>query len=345
VNISGTIPPIFASSAAHVPGHARELQRARARRLQRHHQPRRLALQHALRSLIVFFCFFYTNITFQAVDVAENLKKQQANIPGIRPGKQTAEYIYAVVQRVTVGGAMYVATVCVLPQHPRGDVLRVQAGQIELLGHVADDRGRRRARYRQPDRGTPHLPKLRGPHRPRRWSRSRAPFHRGWVSAMIVILVGPPGSGKGTQAEFLVARFGIPQVSTGDMLRAAKKAGTLDKEFLEIMDAGGLVPDEAILDSSSDVSPSRTTAERFSARRLPANGSPGRRPRRRCSRSKGLKLDAVIQLDVPRETSSRSASSTAAAIKADGQDLPPASTTRRRTASSWTTGQMISPRP
>jgi preprotein translocase subunit SecY len=63
---------------------------------------------HDLCCLHLFFCFFYTNITFQAVDVAENLKKQQANIPGIRPA-QTADYILKVVQRITVGGAAYVA--------------------------------------------------------------------------------------------------------------------------------------------------------------------------------------------------------------------------------------------
>ena len=57
----------------------------------------------------------YTNVTFQPVDVADNLKKQQANIPGIRPGKQTADYIHRVIQRITFGGAVYVAVVCVLP--------------------------------------------------------------------------------------------------------------------------------------------------------------------------------------------------------------------------------------
>jgi adenylate kinase len=65
---------------------------------------------------------------------------------------------------------------------------------------------------------------------------------------MLLVLVGPPGSGKGTQAKFVCARYGIPQISTGDMLRAAKKAGTLDRRYLEIMDAGGLVPDEAMID-------------------------------------------------------------------------------------------------
>jgi preprotein translocase subunit SecY len=75
--------------------------------------------------LIIIFCFFYTNVTFQPVDVAENLKKQQANIPGIRPGKQTADYIQGVMNRITFGGAMYVAAVCVLPSVV-GDLLRVQ---------------------------------------------------------------------------------------------------------------------------------------------------------------------------------------------------------------------------
>lgn len=65
---------------------------------------------------------------------------------------------------------------------------------------------------------------------------------------MIVILIGPPGSGKGTQAKVIFDRLGIPQISTGDMLRAAKKVGTLDARYLAIMDAGGLVPDEAMVE-------------------------------------------------------------------------------------------------
>lgn len=65
---------------------------------------------------------------------------------------------------------------------------------------------------------------------------------------MIAVLVGPPGSGKGTQAKVLCKMFQIPQISTGDMLRAAKQAGTLDPRYRAIMDAGGLVPDEAMIE-------------------------------------------------------------------------------------------------
>jgi preprotein translocase subunit SecY len=65
--------------------------------------------------LIVFFCYFYTAVTFNPVDVADNLKKQGGFIPGIRPGKKTAEYIDKVLTRITFGGAIYVSAVCVLP--------------------------------------------------------------------------------------------------------------------------------------------------------------------------------------------------------------------------------------
>ncbi len=64
---------------------------------------------------------------------------------------------------------------------------------------------------------------------------------------MIVVLVGPPGSGKGTQAKFLCERLAVPHLSTGDMLRAARKAGTLDPKYVELMNSGGLLPDEAVI--------------------------------------------------------------------------------------------------
>ena len=65
--------------------------------------------------LTIFFSFFYTSVTFQPVEVADHLMKQQANIPGLRPGRQTAEYIDGVVSRLTVAGALYVAAICIVP--------------------------------------------------------------------------------------------------------------------------------------------------------------------------------------------------------------------------------------
>jgi preprotein translocase subunit SecY len=66
-------------------------------------------------ALTVFFAFVYTSATFQPVEVADQLKKQHANVPGLRPGRQTALYLEGVVSRLTVGGALYVAAICVVP--------------------------------------------------------------------------------------------------------------------------------------------------------------------------------------------------------------------------------------
>jgi preprotein translocase subunit SecY len=65
--------------------------------------------------LIIFFAYFYTAIQFNTADVAENMKKFGGYIPGIRPGQRTAEYIDRVLSRITLGGALYVAAVCILP--------------------------------------------------------------------------------------------------------------------------------------------------------------------------------------------------------------------------------------
>ena len=65
--------------------------------------------------LIIFFCYFYTAVTFNPVDVADNMKKYGGYIPGIRPGRKTAEYIDRVLSRITFGGAVYLCAICVLP--------------------------------------------------------------------------------------------------------------------------------------------------------------------------------------------------------------------------------------
>jgi preprotein translocase subunit SecY len=115
VNTSGTIPPIFASSLLMFPATLANFKIPGMAQLQSSLERGDWLFNVFYVALIIFFCFFYTAVTFQAVDVADNLKKQQAFIPSIRQGKQTAEYIDRVLTRITLGGALYVAAVCVVP--------------------------------------------------------------------------------------------------------------------------------------------------------------------------------------------------------------------------------------
>jgi len=115
VNMASMIPPIFASSLLMFPTQLAAMDVPGMQTLSGLLNRGDWVFHTLFASLVIFFCFFYTAVTFQPVDVADNLRKQQANIPGIRPGRQTAEYIEKVVNRVTVGGAIYVATICVVP--------------------------------------------------------------------------------------------------------------------------------------------------------------------------------------------------------------------------------------
>jgi preprotein translocase subunit SecY len=116
INTSGVIPPIFASSIMMFPATIggfitipwmQEIVSAL--------RPGNAVYELLFIALIVFFCYFYTAVTFNPTDVADNMKKQGGYIPGIRPGKRTAEYIDKVLTRITLGGAVYVSAVCVLP--------------------------------------------------------------------------------------------------------------------------------------------------------------------------------------------------------------------------------------
>lgn len=121
VNMSGVIPAIFASSLVLFPatlsswfgqgGEARWLQKLAG--LLSPGQPIYLLIYG---SLIVFFCFFYTAIVFNSRETADNLKKSNAFIPGIRPGQQTADYLDGVLTRLTAFGALYLTAVCLLPE-------------------------------------------------------------------------------------------------------------------------------------------------------------------------------------------------------------------------------------
>ncbi|GIX25430.1 MULTISPECIES: adenylate kinase [Caldimonas] len=114
---------------------------------------------------------------------------------------------------------------------------------------------------------------------------------------MRLILLGAPGAGKGTQAKFICQKFGIPQISTGDMLRAAVKAGTpLGLEAKKVMDAGGLVSDDIIIGLVKE-----RIAQPDCANGFLFDGFPRTIPQADAMKAAGVKLDYVLEIDVPDE--------------------------------------------
>ena len=112
---------------------------------------------------------------------------------------------------------------------------------------------------------------------------------------MRLILLGAPGAGKGTQATFICQKYGIPQISTGDMLRAAVKAGTpLGVEAKKIMDAGGLVGDSLIINLVTE-----RLARPDCANGFLFDGFPRTLPQADAMKAAGVKLDYVLEIDVP----------------------------------------------
>jgi len=112
---------------------------------------------------------------------------------------------------------------------------------------------------------------------------------------MRLILLGAPGAGKGTQANFICQKYGIPQISTGDMLRAAVKAGTpLGLEAKKVMDAGGLVSDDLIINLVKD-----RIAQSDCAQGFLFDGFPRTIPQAEAMKTAGVKLDYVLEIDVP----------------------------------------------
>lgn len=129
LNMSGVIPPIFASSLIMFPATIaqfmpNEIVNRIAQELSQGWVHDALYI-----SLIVFFTFFYTAVTFNPVDVAENLRKYGGYIPGLRPGKATSDYIDRVLTRITVGGAAYLSFVCLLPS--------ILSNQFQIPGLLA----------------------------------------------------------------------------------------------------------------------------------------------------------------------------------------------------------------
>ena len=120
VNTAGVIPPIFASSIIMFPATIANFLNVKEipwlQYIVNFLAPGHIVYILVFVIFIIFFCYFYTAVQFNPVDVADNMKKYGGFIPGIRPGKNTAEYIDRVLTRITFSGAIYVSAVCVLPQ-------------------------------------------------------------------------------------------------------------------------------------------------------------------------------------------------------------------------------------
>ncbi len=116
INFSNVIPPIFASSLLMFPATMSQfVQNPTLKAISDSMQPANPLYNLVFVGLIVFFCFFYTEIVFNPTEVADNLKKYGGFVPGIRAGKSTADYIKRVLDRLTVVGAIYLSAICILP--------------------------------------------------------------------------------------------------------------------------------------------------------------------------------------------------------------------------------------
>ena len=116
INTAGVIPPIFASSIIMFPATiANFIDHPWMKAVSNQLTPGSLLYEMIYVGFIFFFCYFYTAVTFNPTDVADNMRKYGGYIPGIRPGKKTAEFVDRVLTRITFSGAVYVSAVCVLP--------------------------------------------------------------------------------------------------------------------------------------------------------------------------------------------------------------------------------------
>jgi len=116
VNMAGVIPPIFASSIIMFPATIGNFINVPwVQKVAKSLSPGNLVYEIFFVAFIVFFCYFYTAVTFNPVDVAENVKKHGGYIPGIRPGKETSDFLDRVMTKLTFAGAIYISVVCVLP--------------------------------------------------------------------------------------------------------------------------------------------------------------------------------------------------------------------------------------
>ena len=233
VNQAGVIPVIFASSLLYLPQLITQLQGNETGPVRRFFEnyvidqssPVHVAFYFGL---IVFFTYFYVSITFNPEERADDMKRYGGFIPGIRPGRPTAEYLQYVLSRITLPGVAL----------PRDGGRPAQPVPVDHAGGAEPELPVRR------DRGADHGRSGVGDGEADRDAAQSAQLRR--VPEVVrVVLLGPPGAGKGTQAQIIAEQLGVPAISTGDIFRANVSGQTeLGQKAKTYMDAGDLVPDE-----------------------------------------------------------------------------------------------------
>ena len=266
VNQAGVIPVIFASSLLYLPALYAQFQPDSE--VSRWIQANFITGDHPVYMatfflLIVFFAYFYVAITFNPQEVADNMKKYGGFIPGIRAGKPTENYLAFVLSRLTFPGSLYLGLISLIPSIA---FILLNANQnfpfggtsILIIVGVGLDT------VKQIESPAPATQLRRVP------------------PLMRLLIMGPPGAGKGTQAGLIAEHYGIPAISTGDIFRAMKTADTpLAHQVRAIMDSGGVRQRRGHQRHRAGAAHPARLPQRLPARRLPADPGAGPDPRRR----------------------------------------------------------------
>ena len=207
------------------------------------------------------------------------MKKYGGFIPGIRPGRPTAEYLDYVLTRITAPGALYLGVISLVPMVAFGAAGREP--ELPLRWHQHPDHGRCRVGHGEADREPTPAAQL-----------------RGLPAVVRIVLVGPPGAGKGTQAQFIASHLSIPKISTGDIFRANVSGNTpLGQKAKEYMDRGDLVPDEVTIAMVRDRLAEEDAQEGFLLDGFPRN-VPQAETLKKILAEMDRRLDLVLELVV-----------------------------------------------
>ena len=294
--------------------------------------------------MVVGFTYFYTMVIFQQQKIPENLQRQGAFIPGVRPGRNTAIYLQRVLTRITLIGALFLGIVAILP-FIASQITGVQTLLLER--DVAADRRRRRDRHDAPARSAADDAQLRRVH-PVAGAGSPLPTacgqRRRFQISNTVGLHARHSDGRAGRRQRNAGRSDRPAVSGSRTSRpassfarrspAGRSSGELAKGFL---DRGELVPDDVTLgivdDKLDEIAARNERSRRRALRRLSAHRRAGRRARRDCSSSADERIDGVVEIAVPRDDAGAAACPGGGSARTAARPTTSSSIRRSRTVS------------